>query len=1500
MNNKSGICDFEPLEPRLLMSATPVPGVDVLTQEAQAEYRIIVDAQDLLSQPLPNVDSILANAAALDMQFFRDGGEYTKEQLPTLSDMEHVWENTVDGEGLQFNQAQDQLTTIDQSLEVMLTDLAVREERSTGLQNSLQNTEQNLTEARAERTMLREQLREQNSVIAQINSTIRELRIQIRNTIRSNRPQLRSQLYDTRDDLGQAYSERSKTIMQFREVYIPKIRELAQQRSSLINQLSEENRNIEDANDAITSLEQQRSEISGMVHKSMHDFAFATAMHTEVQEEIQECEGAIAEREMAQQMVQALVAQQANILEAALSSDNVNALLQEVQSGSYEEAQQALSQGLTLLRNFPVSTEGAVFQSIINEDFSADTLPPNFTVMCGTYALGGGLSNPIKNSNLMIRTNDINFTNPVNIKFAVTQALAGSRSGRFMQSVRIGADPETGTGGIVLGLGQGCLGQTPSASISAEGMSTEQIRIPLLFQFRNTIDIDISFDPGTRIMSGSISEGEYGAAFSVHIPESVSLPEGCLVFNVTASDANNPGDIYPGINYIIVEESVNPIYQEQIQDLVQQEASLHMAREDATNTLSSVQQQLIDLREMISEGRPDTVPFLRKYIQQLANAAEDIETSSRKLQEYLEDPCTPQESLPLWQDLKQQYVMSAICVKSEILECQQYELELWNGMDADQEEQTKLLLYHPRMLVTAGGTGFGVRYRSPNDTTYFEVQISCNGKDGNWWTKKTELITHEGGEMDGSWGYGFGQDLIGYGPTLDFEILMWNGIDKTQMLDRAIGRVSRIDNQLRLETEQFDWDYRDTGRMEKNPISPSLSVIQLDGPNALVNFSAPIDQSLIEITGGGILSTYIQSHEGGTYSSCAQVTMNAQKPKGNYQIRLLDRSNGLILDSVSVYWSGSGLSLLNEEDRSEADPTGWNIPADYSFSSSLVRENFQSEMLNRSDLGISVVEAETSFYERHPEYHPSNIQATIDKKYAESPGFTRGQVENNIIGDQLDTLERIHRGLNAYNSVLQGTVFPAACNIFQGVLNGIPESQLYEQLDYAMSSLGRGRVIDLYTYTNISAPSRSQVISAAQYVYFNSNDLITYYDAADERLLAKQIVSQEENPAITAARERGELWASFMDQIRAGTMTVDQAFVALSYSVNSSVIASNAYTVHGATIVAEADPSLIEVGGMIVEEKNAIVSVSEANIPLGGSLEIQWSFNEIYGDAVESINIYLVDLTQSGLAKSIQIPPDQLLQDGSYILDTSKLITQEGEYRILGVATLANGRIVGGQVDVRVGDYSSQNFVPVDVWSQMSDAQKAQVESALDFGDLSDLPQNQKIIDYLIENYLQNGEMQFDPVRMRWVGEEIQNNPDTTQDDIYFGECKYWAQMNIILKATGSVIPSNKNVPIGDNPNNTVSYSWKDSDAVIRLTEEGNLASDFEDVIQSSDIRSGDCIQISGGAFYSRHTMIIGEIDEEGIWVFDSNAAETKTPAYRRILYTTFHSADKFTIYRIK
>ncbi|MFA6259804.1 MAG: LamG-like jellyroll fold domain-containing protein, partial [Candidatus Peribacteraceae bacterium] len=294
---------------------------------------------------------------------------------------------------------------------------------------------------------------------------------------------------------------------------------------------------------------------------------------------------------------------------------------------------------------------------------------------------------------------------------------------------------------------------------------------------------------------------------------------------------------------------------------------------------------------------------------------------------------------------------------------------------------------------------------------------------------------------------------------------LWSGTKKSGIYPFH-GAISTL--------EIFDGAYepKERGAWEEIGIEdfivPELRVLQIEGPNVLVHVASPTNQSIVNIGGNGVLATRTQLHEGGTPSTVMQVTMNAGNSRGHYAIQLTDRPGGLVLDSIPVYWNGSSLSLRNAEDGMEGVPAEWDIPAEYSMSSALVRNNLESDLAARSGLTYSLAQAEAAFYERHPEYLPQNLNATIDAEYARLPGFTRGQAQDRVLGDKFDLLARVQRGLNAFNGVLQGQVFPAAMNVFRGVLDGVPERTLYEQLDAAMCSFGRGIAVHLFLYTTIT------------------------------------------------------------------------------------------------------------------------------------------------------------------------------------------------------------------------------------------------------------------------------------------------------------------------------------------------------------------------------------------------------------------------------------------------
>ncbi|MDD5469953.1 MAG: hypothetical protein PHO92_04125, partial [Candidatus Peribacteraceae bacterium] len=807
--------------------------------------------------------------------------------------------------------------------------------------------------------------------------------------------------------------------------------------------------------------------------------------------------------------------------------------------------------------------------------------------------------------------------------------------------------------------------------------------------------------------------------------------------------------------------------------------------------------------------------------------------------------------------------------------------------------------YVPRMLLTVSGGGFDVRFRSPYDVTCFQVFAVRNKATGDKWCIGEETVSHPGGQPDGAWGWSSGKALLQNPEIKDIEVVMWCGAKGDKVADRAVGSISY--GKLSLHTPQSAWEDILAEQRIESVVQPELKVLKIEGPNVLVHITSPANQSVVNIGGSGLLATRTQRHEGGTPSAIMQVTMNAGNPRGTYAIQLMNVPNGLVLDSIPVRWDGSSLSLLHAEDGMEGMPAEWDIPQEYCMSSALVRNNLQSDLAARSGLLISPAAAEVSFYERHPEYRPENLQATIAAEHARVPGFTRGRTSDRVLGDMRDLLTRMHRGLDALNSAIQSVVLPAAMNVFRGVLSGVPESRLHAQLDEAMRTLAGGRITDLYLHTKIAAPSRSAILAAARQVFFEETDLMEYYRAQDQKLLAKGVTPKVEDPFITAARQRGELWVQYMGQISAGQMTAAQALTALAADVSSTSVAQTqqqavdqvmGLLAQDPTLLANADDLLtlaeVEIGG--VETGNAVLTVSQIQIPLGGTVEVSWGFSRIYGADVAKVSLYLVDRSASGSAQEIMVLDDQCLSDGSYTFDTSKRIAQAGEYRILAVATLANGRLVGGQAEVRVGE-AAPNCILAEVWGHLSESQKAQVASALDFGDLSAVPQNQKIINYLVEQYLASGEMQFDVAKMEWRGEAYINDPTTNTDDL-IGQCKYWAQINVVQEATHVLLPSN-------DPYAT--YKWLTNGPAannVIIVGQSNISAEFESTVTGNRILAGDIIQYGIGGY--GHTVIVGKIVEDGIWVFDSNYQKDITPRYHKISFASFAQSQGFTIYRVQ
>lgn len=212
-----------------------------------------------------------------------------------------------------------------------------------------------------------------------------------------------------------------------------------------------------------------------------------------------------------------------------------------------------------------------------------------------------------------------------------------------------------------------------------------------------------------------------------------------------------------------------------------------------------------------------------------------------------------------------------------------------------------------------------------------------------------------------------------------------------------------------------------------------------------------------------------------------------------------------------------------------------------------------------------------------------------------------------------------------------------------------------------------------------------------------------------------------------------------------------------------------------------------------------------------------------------------------------------------------------------------------------------------DAWDNLTDEQQTRLHSALDFGDLSLLPKNKEVIDWLVANYLDpsSNKMRFDPNKMEWIGSRYDNtfydeNGNLVQSK-FIGECKWWVDViiekEVEFKDDSSYIIPPLKPNLDEDGTNFGSYEWEIGTGVTQEhqnLESGNLDED----IQSGQILAGDFIQYATSEF--QHTVIVGAITPEGVWVFDSNYLKDDTPRYHLLSNSHLHSARKFTVYRLK
>lgn len=228
------------------------------------------------------------------------------------------------------------------------------------------------------------------------------------------------------------------------------------------------------------------------------------------------------------------------------------------------------------------------------------------------------------------------------------------------------------------------------------------------------------------------------------------------------------------------------------------------------------------------------------------------------------------------------------------------------------------------------------------------------------------------------------------------------------------------------------------------------------------------------------------------------------------------------------------------------------------------------------------------------------------------------------------------------------------------------------------------------------------------------------------------------------------------------------------------------------------------------------------------------------------------------------------------------------------------------------------------VFTLLSETEQSILRGAFNFGKLEG--KNKELITWLMNNYVSNQSSEahrFTSIVMKdgkpmLVGSaydnivrdeagEIEYNQDGTPKTNLNGQCKYWIQqmisnelqINLPSNITENKLDSNGQVVMRENEAGNseaiqTSFRWQESNAVRPIAQSiygGNLSQDIK-----SSAHTGDIIQYSGSI---QHTVIVGKITENGIWVFDSNYREDVTPAYHFISDASLSNVGSYTIYRL-
>ncbi|HVW66639.1 MAG TPA: hypothetical protein VHA78_02815 [Candidatus Peribacteraceae bacterium] len=425
-------------------------------------------------------------------------------------------------------------------------------------------------------------------------------------------------------------------------------------------------------------------------------------------------------------------------------------------------------------------------------------------------------------------------------------------------------------------------------------------------------------------------------------------------------------------------------------------------------------------------------------------------------------------------------------------------------------EQAETL--YPKMYIDTTPNGrstiFNVRFATPVDDTLIRMNV-IYGYSGDRESHVYEL-NQAGGCLDTTCSFSLEMAANRGSSSVTFD-----------MIDAATGKVLKSvnayynydNNNGGVSTQQLPFDYVETGMLETDPIQPDMKIVKTSGPNMLLDIQTPHDNAYVQTNMGGFLSTALSSCPGGSTFSLMRITVDANRPTGDYQLQLCNAQGGMIIHTLTFHWDQSSQTVtcdpsnLYAGDQSTAE--GTQTFDNFLSVASAYMGDVQINQIEKTRLywDTATLPAPYNFFigggedlmnrilQVHPEYRPENFEASVDAMWDKiGHSYSRGQAQDMFVNGMNDYVNTMRDDLGVYEKAMSDVMQTAINGIIQ-ILHGGNQQQQFEAVQQCLDRWNNVNHLAIYqsdymklgglSSLGISLPSCGAIMEAAKRLYNN-------------------------------------------------------------------------------------------------------------------------------------------------------------------------------------------------------------------------------------------------------------------------------------------------------------------------------------------------------------------------------------------------------------------------------